>query len=180
MRRMILSLAIGLTAACPAQGHTGVIAQAGSGMQATNAAVPFPILGPNGEPRGYASFFSDGRQTAIKVDAKGLPPGVHGIHLHAVGLCDGTDFKSAGGHWNPTSKQHGFENPFGAHLGDIPNLTIGADGRGAASFSVNGDIADIDGTSLVIHAKPDDYRTDPSGNSGERIACAVLTTPAQH
>jgi len=139
--------------------------------------VPFPILGPNGEPRGFASFFSDGQRTAIKVDAEGLPPGVHGIHLHAVGRCDGPDFKSAGAHWNPAGKQHGHDNPAGAHLGDLPNLDAGADGKASASFAIEGDMDDADGTSLVIHAKPDDYKTDPSGNSGERIACAVLTTP---
>ena len=142
-------------------------------------AVPFPIKGPNGEPHGFASFFSDGKRTSIKVDATGLPPGVHGIHLHSAGRCEGPDFKSAGGHWNPGGKQHGHDNPMGAHLGDLPNLTVGADGKGSANFSVDGDMEDVDGTSLVIHADPDDNKTDPSGNSGARIACAVLTTPAQ-
>ncbi len=136
--------------------------------------VPFPITGPNSEPRGFASFFSDGRRTVIKVEAEGLPYGVHGIHLHAVGRCDGPDFKSAGAHWNPAGKQHGHDNPQGAHLGDLRNLEAGADGRATASFTVDGDMGDADGTSLVIHAKPDDNKTDPSGNSGGRIACAVL------
>lgn len=142
-------------------------------------AVPFPIRGPNGEPHGFASFFSDGKQTSIKLEADGLPTGVHGIHLHSVGRCDGPDFKGAGAHWNPGGRQHGRDNPAGSHLGDLINLTVGADGKGNANFTVEGDIADVDGTSLVIHADPDDYRTDPSGNSGARIACAVLTTPAQ-
>ena len=136
--------------------------------------VPFPIVGPAGEPHGHASFFSDGQRTAIKVDAEGLEPGVHGIHLHAAGRCDGPDFKSAGPHWNPAGRQHGHDNPQGAHLGDLPNLTAGADGKAMASFTVAGDMDDADGTSLVIHAKPDDNKTDPSGNSGDRIACAVL------
>ena len=140
--------------------------------------VPFAIVGPAGEPRGFATFSSDGRRTTIKVDAEGLAPGVHGIHLHAVGQCDGPDFKSAGGHWNPAGRQHGRDNPQGAHLGDLPNLAAGDDGKATASFTVDGDMADTDGTSLVIHAKPDDNKTDPSGNSGDRIACAVLTTPA--
>jgi Cu-Zn family superoxide dismutase len=96
-----------------------------------------------------------------------------------VGQCDGPDFKSAGPHWNPAGRQHGHDNPLGAHLGDLPNLSVGSDGRGTASFTVDGDMADADGTSLVIHADPDDNKTDPSGNSGARIACAVLTTPAQ-
>jgi len=140
--------------------------------------VPFAIAGPAGEARGYASFLSDGQRTSIKVAAEGLAPGVHGIHLHSVGRCDGPDFKSAGGHWNPAGRQHGRDNPQGMHLGDLPNLVTGDDGRATASFTVEGDMADADGTSLVIHAKPDDNKTDPSGNSGDRIACAVLTTPA--
>ena len=140
--------------------------------------VPFPIAGPNGEPRGFASFFSDGKRTAIKVEAEGLAPGAHGIHLHSVGRCDGPDFKSAGPHWNPAGRQHGHDNPQGAHLGDLPNLVAGADGKATASFTIEGDMADADGTSLVIHAKPDDNKTDPSGNSGDRIACVALTTRA--
>lgn len=155
------------------------VAIEGSTTASSGMPVPFPIVGPTGEQRGFATFFSDGRRTAIKVEAEGLAPGVHGIHLHAVGRCDGPDFKSAGGHWNPAGRQHGHDNPQGAHLGDLPNLSVGSDGRGTASFTVDGDMADADGTSLVIHADPDDNKTDPSGNSGARIACAVLTTPAQ-
>jgi Cu-Zn family superoxide dismutase len=151
----------------------------GGETQTAAMPVPFPLLGPTGEPRGFASFFSDGHRTNIRIAAEGLAPGVHGIHLHSVGRCDGPDFKSAGPHWNPAGRQHGHDNPMGAHMGDLPNLTAGADGRAAASFTVEGDMADADGTSLVIHAKPDDNKTDPSGNSGDRIACAVLTTPAQ-
>lgn len=158
-----------------------LVLEAGGGAAVTAASaggmpVPFAIRGPNGEPRGFATFLSDGKRTSIKVEASGLPPGVHGIHLHSVGKCDGPDFKSAGGHWNPTGKQHGHDNPMGAHRGDLANLTVAADGKGSANFSVEGDMEDIDGTSLVIHADPDDYRTDPSGNSGARIACAVLTS----
>jgi Cu-Zn family superoxide dismutase len=143
----------------------------------TVAMAPLPIVGPAGEPRGLVNFAQDGRQTIINIVATGLPLGMHGIHLHAVGRCEGPDFKSAGGHWNPMGKQHGRDNPAGAHLGDLPNLVIGADGRGSARLTVDGDVADADGTSLVIHAKEDDYKTDPSGNSGDRVACAVLAAP---
>ena len=112
----------------------------------------------------------------LRIAADGLAPGDHGIHLHAVGRCEGPAFQSAGGHWNPEGKQHGHLNPSGHHVGDLPNLTISANGRGTTSFLVSGHaLNDADGTSLVIHAKPDDYRTDPSGNSGDRIACAVLS-----
>ena len=109
---------------------------------------------------------------------QGLAPGDHGLHLHAVGRCDGPAFATAGAHWNPASRQHGHLNPDGAHAGDLPNLTVSANGHGAINFlATGGSLADGDGTSLVVHAGPDDYRTDPSGNSGDRIACAVLAPP---
>jgi Cu-Zn family superoxide dismutase len=116
--------------------------------------------------------------TYLRLAVEGLAPGEHGLHLHMAGRCDGPAFQSAGGHWNPDSKQHGHLSPQGAHAGDLPNLTVSANGRGAINFLAGPGIADADGTSLVIHAKPDDYKTDPSGNSGDRIACAVIA-PAQ-
>ncbi len=118
--------------------------------------------------------------TNLRISVRGLPPGEHGLHLHAVGRCDGPAFQSAGGHWNPAGRQHGHLNPQGSHAGDLPNLAVSSSGNGALNFLVTGSsLADSDGTSLVIHAKPDDYRTDPSGNSGDRIACAVLAAPTQ-
>ena len=114
----------------------------------------------------------------LHVQAQGLPPGTHGIHIHAVGRCEAPDFQSAGPHWNPTSRQHGRDNPQGAHHGDLPNITIGADGRGMLHADVAGaswaELLDADGAAVVIHATADDYRTDPSGNSGGRIACGVI------
>jgi len=116
--------------------------------------------------------------TYLRIAVQDLAPGDHGLHLHAIGRCDGPEFQSAGAHWNPAGKQHGYLNPVGAHAGDLPNLTVSANGRGAINFLVaGGSLADADGTSLVIHAKPDDYKTDPSGSSGDRIACAVLAAP---
>lgn len=111
----------------------------------------------------------------LTIDANGLSPGVHGLHLHAVGRCDGPDFASAGPHWNPTNRKHGRANPEGPHLGDLPNLVVGADGRGTATLAVEPGLVDADGAALVVHALPDDDRTDPSGNSGARIACAAFT-----
>ena len=174
MRSLTLAMIgpIVMMTACSAQ-----VGMRGGVMAAAAMPVPFPIVGAQGEARGTATFSSDGRVTQIRVQGEGLPPGLHGVHLHAVGKCEGPAFQTAGAHWNPAGKQHGHENPLGAHLGDLPNLTVGADGRGNAGFSVAGDIADADGTSLVIHAKPDDYKTDPSGNSGDRIACAVVAAP---
>ncbi|MFZ5747927.1 MAG: superoxide dismutase family protein [Pseudomonadota bacterium] len=112
------------------------------------------------------------------VDAKGLPRGEHGAHIHTVGKCDAPDFASAGGHWNPTANQHGLQNPAGPHAGDMPNLEINKKGRGrfeamlpAGTFD---QLLDQDGAAIVIHAGPDDMKTDPSGNSGGRIACGVF------
>jgi len=114
----------------------------------------------------------------ITVKATGLLEGVHGMHIHAIGKCDGANFAGAGGHWNPDMKLHGHDNPMGAHRGDLPNLVVGADGRGIIKADIpagSGELIDADGASLVIHASPDDYKTDPSGNSGARIACGVFT-----
>lgn len=114
----------------------------------------------------------------VVVDASGVSAGVHGVHIHAVGRCDPPGFESAGPHWNPTGREHGRANPQGAHLGDLPNLTVGSDGRGRLDFTVPSaelrGALDGDGAAIVIHATADDNRTDPSGNSGARIACGVL------
>ena len=122
------------------------------------------------------------------VDA--IKPGEHGIHLHAVGKCDGPDFTTAGGHFNPTGKKHGTRNPEGPHAGDLPNLVVGpstaTQGGYAYTATATGvtlsagptSLFDADGTALVIHAGPDDYATDPAGNSGGRVACAVLAMTA--
>lgn len=114
----------------------------------------------------------------VAVEVHGLVPGVHGAHLHAIGKCDAPGFASAGGHWNPTSKQHGSMNPAGPHEGDLPNLTVAADGTGSLTYDIAGGsfaaLLDADGAAMVIHAAPDDLKTDPSGNSGGRVACGVL------
>jgi superoxide dismutase, Cu-Zn family len=112
----------------------------------------------------------------------GLPPGEHGIHFHTTGKCE-APFESAGGHWNPANRQHGAANPQGPHLGDLSNITVGDDSTanvavtspGGTLSGTNG-LLDTDGAALVIHAGPDDNRTDPSGNSGARIACGVAGT----
>jgi Cu-Zn family superoxide dismutase len=114
----------------------------------------------------------------VMIDVQGVSPGVHGIHVHTTGKCDAPDFASAGGHWNPGMKQHGMDNPMGMHAGDLPNLTVGADGRGKLTFTITGGtyegLLDEDGAAIVVHAGPDDLKTDPSGNSGGRIACGVF------
>jgi Cu-Zn family superoxide dismutase len=114
----------------------------------------------------------------VIVDVAGLPAGEHGVHVHTAGKCDGPDFASAGGHWNPTQHQHGMRNPMGPHAGDLPNLEVDAKGRGQLMFMLPGGsfagLMDEDGAALVVHAKADDLKTDPSGNSGGRVACGVF------
>lgn len=117
----------------------------------------------------------------LTIAVKGLEPGVRGVHLHAVGQCDGPAFTSAGPHWNPDSRKHGRDNPEGAHRGDLPNLTVKPGGRGTLDFTLHGahldgagGLLESDGAAIVIHARADDYRTDPSGSSGDRVICGVL------
>lgn len=134
-----------------------------------------------GGPAGTASVGEESGALSLTLRLEGLPPGVHGVHVHAVGKCDGPGFESAGSHWNPAEKQHGLENPRGHHAGDMPNLTIGADGGGTLTYLLRGATAsgllDEDGSAIVVHAAADDQQTDPSGNSGDRIACGVFGRP---
>lgn len=115
---------------------------------------------------------------AVSGQITGLPPGEHGFHVHAAGRCDPPGFDSAGPHWNPTGKQHGAQNPAGPHAGDLGNLNVSADGVVNVAGTTRGGtlraLLDADGAALVVHEKADDYRTDPSGNSGARIACGVI------
>ena len=158
------------------------VAKANAGVAA--APQTFALTGGDGAAMGNVILSEDPNGVTIKIDASGLPAGAHGVHLHTTGLCEGPKFASAGGHWNPGGKQHGRDNPAGAHLGDLANFEVAAGGSGSTSFLVAGAtisgagaLADADGTALVIHAKADDYKTDPSGDSGDRIACAVLAAP---
>ena len=120
--------------------------------------------------------------TLVMLRVKDMPPGLHGIHIHAVGKCEAPDFASAGGHFNPGSKKHGLKSSDGPHAGDLPNLYVTKSGTGrfdtvndriTLSSGIN-TIFDPDGSALVIHAVADDNTTDPSGNSGDRIACGVI------
>lgn len=136
----------------------------------------------NGLPAGSAVLAAAGDTVTLTVAVAGLGAGDRGMHLHMVGRCDGPDFTSAGGHLNPGARQHGVNNPAGSHLGDLPNLTVGGNGNGSATATLSGTRAeleaalfDADGTAIIIHAAADDYKTDPTGNSGPRVVCGVLT-----
>jgi Cu-Zn family superoxide dismutase len=136
----------------------------------------------SGNSKAVARATQVGDAIRVQVSASNMPMGTYGAHVHTTGRCDAPAFESAGGHWNPTNHKHGKDNPAGMHKGDLPNLVIGADGRGAMEVTIPNatlrgavnPLMDADGAAVVIHASADDYRTDPSGNSGARIACGAF------
>jgi len=159
-----------------------LMSNAGCG-QADAEAIKVELSNPQGVKVGNATLTKDAGGVKIVVQVSQLPPGPHGFHIHAVGKCKPLDFASAGGHFNPQGKKHGAQNPEGPHAGDLPNLTVGEDGTAqmetvAARVTLDSNAANSlfqpDGTSLVIHANPDDQKTDPAGNAGARIACGVI------
>ena len=148
------------------------------------------LVNASGQPVGSVRAWQTAGGVTFRIDAAGLPHGVHGLHVHAVGRCDLPDFASAGPHWNPAGRKHGMNNPAGPHAGDLPNVEVAANGVLGATVTlpgatliggvgVNGALIDTDGAALVLHAQADDYATDLSGNSGARIACAVLQPVAE-
>ena len=134
------------------------------------------IVDTGGAPIGFALLTEDGDgRVHVNVKVSGLEPGLHGIHVHAVGSC-GANFAAAGGHHNPLTQPHG------SHAGDLPNLVVNADGRGRLNATITGftlsasatGAFDGDGSSIIVHAAPDDFVTQPTGNSGGRVACGVI------
>jgi Cu-Zn family superoxide dismutase len=146
------------------------------------------LIDAQGNRVGSVTIRPSGTGVVLELNLRHLPPGEHAIHFHEVAKCDPPDFKSAGAHFNPDHKEHGLQNPKGHHAGDMENFTVPANGNatrinitdrdvslgtGPNSLFANG------GTSIIVHAKPDDRHTDPAGNSGDRIACGVIT-PGHH
>jgi len=136
-----------------------------------------------GQSVGQAKLTATTSGVEMSVTVENLSPGVHAIHIHDAGKCDAPGFTTAGGHFNPANKQHGMQNPAGQHAGDLPNLTVDANGKGTFKATIQdvtlaGDGATSlfhpGGTAVVIHAAADDMQTDPAGNAGARIACGVI------
>jgi Cu-Zn family superoxide dismutase len=144
----------------------------------------YSIIGKDGQDAGKVVFSAAKQGVRVKISLKNIPFGMHGVHIHTNPVCDAPDFKGAGGHFNPDGKHHGYKNPAGHHNGDMPgSVSVGEDHMGEATFML--DTLSLDpaapnsifangGTSLIVHESADDEMTDPSGNSGNRIACAVI------
>jgi Cu-Zn family superoxide dismutase len=175
--RVLLILAAAVLAAC-------------STVTEPEGGAPMPLVNASGQSIGSVRAWQTAGGVAFHIDAAGLPHGVHGVHVHSVGRCDPPDFASAGSHWNPAGKKHGFNNPEGPHAGDMQNVEVAANGVLVTTVTLPnasltapagtlGALLDADGAALVIHAQADDYMTDPSGNSGARIACAVIRPGAE-
>lgn len=139
------------------------------------------IINAQGQEVGRAKFKETRKGLKVSLKVSGLTPGVHAMHIHAAGICQPPEFTTAGPHFNPHGKKHGIHNPEGAHAGDLPNLTAGKNGKAKIKLTIPG-VSLTDGetaitpgkASIVIHAAADDDKTDPSGNSGGRIACGVI------
>ena len=135
----------------------------------------------DGSWAGVATISQRSDGVFLSLSAQAPAAGTYGMHIHAVGKCQAPDFASAGPHWNPDKKQHGRDNPMGAHDGDLPNVDAGANLEITLEYKLTDitlsgptGLLDADGGALIIHEKADDYKTDPSGDSGKRIICGVF------
>lgn len=181
--------------------HSAIFAAAAAvmcvGVTAANGQAPVGTAGTRG-PAGAVATLADaqGRNVGtaqlrstphgvlLQLDLKNVTPGVHGLHIHEVGRCEGSDFTSAGAHFNPTGRQHGFLNPRGPHAGDLPNIDVPSSTAYSVEYLIPNvtldpgpqSLMDDNGSAIVIHAKPDDYTSDPAGEAGDRLVCGAIVS----
>jgi Cu-Zn family superoxide dismutase len=155
-------------------------------MEQKITAIDVEMFNSTGDSLGVAKVSEEPDGVKIKLNMEGLPPGEHAVHIHEKGLCDAPDFSSAGNHFNPDDKEHGLMHPEGAHVGDLPNIIVEDDGTVIAELMApeatlkegKNSLFGKDGTAIIITENPDDGMTQPTGDSGERIACGVITKEA--
>lgn len=176
-RSAIVAGMLTLAAALPACAQDGDVADR---PDAVDPAAPttYDLIGRDGNSVGRIELTDGARGVLLQVRAENLEAGAHGLHVHETGVCQ-PPFRSAGGHYNPDGRAHGFLSPDGPHAGDLTNLVVG-EGQSLTlrdvwlpGLSVER-LTDDDGTAVVIHSGPDDYLTDPAGAAGERVACAAI------
>jgi len=160
----------------------GLVLLTGCSLAAPESRATAQLRDQDGKIVGQAFFRERSHGVLVRMVVKGLTPGLHAVHIHSVGKCEGPDFTTAAGHFNPAGKKHGLNSPAGGHAGDLPNMLVTKDGSGR--FEVRTDaitlktgaasVFDSDGSALIIHAGVDDYATDPTGNAGDRAACGPI------
>jgi Cu-Zn family superoxide dismutase len=170
MRKFLMLFAMAILASCET-------------VKEPEGGTPMPLINSSGQTIGTVRAWQTAGGISFHVTASGLPHGVHGIHVHPIGRCDPPDFATAGTHWNPTNKQHGLNNPQGPHAGDMPNVEVAANGvldqTVVLPNATMAQLLDADGSSVMIHANADDYVSQPAGNSGPKIACAIIGPAAE-
>lgn len=170
MKRMLSVLGLTLLSCTLAWGQT------------MNVMAKAELQNPQGETIGVVTFSEGNNGVMVVAHVHHLTPGWHGFHIHETGKCTPPDFESAGEHFNPFAGKHGLNNPTSTHAGDMPNLLVGPDGIGTIITHAplvtlregKQSLFQSAGTAVVIHAQADDFRTDPAGNAGERVACGVI------